>query len=126
MQQESLHFIPSRVEGLSSVREAAVFPDRLEFLTDDGWVVFPLEDLAQWPRPRILRRLLSRYWRPSWLPVGERNWFNAPSERFFRFYSSPRIVVYMPDEQGVEYHETIFRRIQEVLRLGGFATKDLG
>jgi hypothetical protein len=124
---DCLRFAPSRVEGLPDVTEVAIHPDRLELLSAGEWVVFRLEDIAEWPGPRWLRRLLSRLgWRPRWLPVGERDWFHASPDRFIRFFTSPRIVVYMPDETGVEYPYTVFRRAQQVMSRGGFSTWDLG
>jgi hypothetical protein len=50
-----------------------------------------------------------------------------PSERFFRFCTRPRIVVYMPDEaRETNYGSTLFRRVQDVMLEGGFHTWDLG
>jgi len=109
------------------VTEVAIYPDRLELLSAGRWLVYRLENIAAWPRPRWLWRLLVRLGcRPRWLPVGERDWFHAPSERFLRFFSSPPAVVYMPDEAGVKYPDTVFRRAQEVMFRGGFSTWDLG
>jgi hypothetical protein len=123
-----LRFIPSRVEGLPGVTEAAVYPDRLELLSGGRWVSFPFADIARWPRPAWLWRRLARLgWRPRWLPVGQRDWFHPPSERFFRFYTQPPIVVYMADEPwDTDYGSTLFRRVQDVMLEGGFNTWDLG
>ena len=119
---EPLRFVPSRVDGPPSVTEVAAFPDRLELLSEGRWGVIRLDDIAEWPRPRWLWRLR----RPRFLPVGERNWFRDPPDRFFRFFTKPLITVYMPDEKGVEYGATCFRRLQDVLAEGGFTTHDLG
>jgi hypothetical protein len=127
MADDSLRFVPSRVEGLPAVDEVAVFPDRLELLSAGKWVVIRLADIAEWPRPPRVRRLLARLgWRPEWLTVADRDWFHAPPDRFFRFFTTPPLVVYMPDEAGVGYGETVFRRLQEVIGRGGFNTFDLG
>ena len=92
-------FVPSRVEGLPDVTEVIVYPDRLEVISEGALLTFHFVDIARWPWPGPLWRLLFRQgWRPRWLPVGERDWFHPPSERFFRFYTTPRIVVFMPDE----------------------------
>ncbi len=125
---ECLRFVPSRVEGLPDVTEVAVYHDRLELLSAERWVSFQFADLAVWPRPAFLRKWLARLGlRPRWLPVGERDWFHPPSERFFRFYTRPRIVVYMPDEPvETNYGDTLFRRVQDVMLEGGFNTWDLG
>ena len=125
--EDWLWFVPSRVEGLPDVTEVGVYPDRLELLSAGNWVIFRLEAIAEWPRPRMLWRLLYRLgWRPRWLPVGERDWFHDPPNRFFRFFTSPPVVVYMPDEAGVDYWKTVFRRAQTVMLKGGFHTWDLG
>jgi hypothetical protein len=85
-------------------------------------VTIRLDDVAEWPRPRWLWRL----GRPRFLRVGERHWFHDPPDRFFRFFTTPPITVYMPDESGVEYEATVFRRLQDVIAAGGFTTHDLG
>jgi hypothetical protein len=123
---DCLRFTPSRVEGLPDVTEVAVYPDRLEILSGGRRLVYRLADIARWPRPRWLWRLLARFGWRGWLPVGERDRFHAPPERFIRFFTSPPVVVYMPDETGVDYPNTVFRRVQEVLSRGGFSTWDLG
>ncbi len=104
-----------------------MFPDRLELLSAGEWVVIRLADIAKWPRPWWFWRGMTRFgWRPNWLPVADRDWFHAPPDRFFRFYATPPVVVYMPDEAGVGYAETCFRRLQMVIGIGGFGTFDLG
>jgi hypothetical protein len=127
-QGRALRFVPTRVDGLPDVREVAIFPDRLELLSAGEWIIDPFVEMARWPRPAPLWRWLSRrgWWR-GWLPVGERDWFHPPSTRFFRFYTKPRIVIFMPDEPiETNYGDTLFRRVQDVMLEGGFATWDLG
>ena len=123
-----LRFTPSRVEGLADVTEVAVFPDRLELCAAGRWVSFRLDDIAEWPRPVWLRRTMARLgYPPAWLPVGKRDWFHPPAERFFRFFTEPPITVYMPDEPPeTPYPQTLFRRVQDVLQAGGYSTWDLG
>ncbi len=124
----SVQFVPSRVDGLADVTEVAVYPDRLELVSEGRQISVRLTDIAAWPRPAFLWRRLARLgWRPSWLPVGERDWFHPPSKRYFRFYTQPPIVIYLPDEPAeTDYGSTLFRRIQAVLLEGGFNTWDLG
>jgi hypothetical protein len=126
--EEGLRFIPTRVEGLPEVTEAAVFPDRLELCSAGKWVCFRFVEMVEWPHPAWLWRLLARFgWRRRSMLVGERDWFHPPSGRFFRFFTSPRIVVYMPDEAAeTNYGSTWFRRVQDVMERGGFTTWDLG
>ena len=64
---------------------------------------------------------------PRWLPVGEHDGCLPSSARFFRFYTWPPIVVYMPDElPDSSDANTLFNRVQDVIREGGFSTWDLG
>jgi hypothetical protein len=111
------------------VTAAVVFPDRLELLSNENWVVIPFLDIARWHRFGWLYRRLARLGlgvrgRPS---VADRDWFHAPPRRFFRFFTEPLITVYMPDESAeTSYGQTIFRRVQDVIAAGGFNTFDLG
>jgi hypothetical protein len=51
----------------------------------------------------------------------------AASSQFMRFYTQPRLVIYMPDEpEETNYGDTLFRRIQDVMLEGGFSLWDLG
>jgi hypothetical protein len=127
--EASLRFVPSAVDGLSSVSEAAVFPDRLELLSEGKWVVIRFRDIARWYRGGWLYRPLTSlgFRVRGWPSVADRDWFHPPAGRFFRFYSTPEITVYMPDEpREIGYGETMFRRVQNVIGLGGFGTFDLG
>ena len=56
--EDGLRFVPSAVEGLPAVTEAAVFPDRLELVSDGRRVVFRFLDIAQWHRRGWLYRHL--------------------------------------------------------------------
>jgi hypothetical protein len=128
MAEKCIRFVPSRVEGLPDVTEAAIYADRLELLSSGEWVVFRFFDIAKWPQPAWLWRLLSRYgWRPRWLPVADRDWFHPPRDRFFTFYTRPPVVVFLLDEdRNLTYAETLFRRVQDVMLDGGFNSYDLG
>lgn len=126
---EPLRFVPSRVEGLPDVTEIAVSPDRLELKSAGEWVVRPFASMVKWPRPAWLWQALFRLgWRRRWgLAVADRDWFHRPPDRFFSFYTTPPLVVYMPNDEITEgYAETTFVRIQMVMRSGGFASNDLG
>jgi hypothetical protein len=129
MAEDSLQFIPSAVEGLPSVTEAAVFPDRLELLSEDKWIVIRFRDIARWYSGGWLYHSLARlgFRVRGWPSVADRDWFHPPARRFFRFYTTPPVTVYLPDEpQELGYGDTMFRRVQNVLRQGGFSTFDLG
>jgi hypothetical protein len=126
--EESLRFVPSNVEGLASVTEVAVFSDRLELLSGGKWVAIRFLDIARWYRNGWLYGPLARLGLVRGDPVvADRDWFHPPSGRFFRFFSEPPITVYMPDEPvDLDYGETMFLRVQNVIRSGGFGTFDLG
>jgi hypothetical protein len=122
-----IRFVPSGVEGLPDVAEVIVRPDRLEVLSQGHWLCFRLADIARWPRPTWLWRALYRLgWRPRWLPVADRDWFQRPPERFFSFYTKPRLVVRMPVDEPPERGRSTFLRAQQALWAGGFHTFDLG
>jgi hypothetical protein len=124
-----LRFVPSAVEGLPHVTEAAVFPDRLELRSGEKWRTIRFLDFARWRRRGWLYRPLARLgWGVhGWPAVADRDWFHPPSGRFFRFYTSPPVTVYLPDEPAkTSYGQTLFRRVQEVMAKGGFSSCDLG
>jgi hypothetical protein len=126
--KECLRFVPSRVEGLPDVTEVVVRPDRLELLSAGRWVRFRFARIARWPRPAWLWRALHFLrWRRRRLPVvADRDWFHRPPERFFAFYTQPRLVVYMPFDEPTGPHQSHFRQAQVVMASGGFHTFDLG
>ncbi len=122
-----LRFVPSRAEGLPDVREVVVFSDRLEVNTAGEWVTFLFVDMARWPKPTAFWRWMYRCGRPpKWLPVGERDWFHEPPNRFFRFFTDPPLILYMPVDEPEGYSEGNFSRAQRVMQRGGFQTWDLG
>jgi hypothetical protein len=126
--EQGLRLVPSRVEGLPKLTEVVVFPDRVELCSAGEWLSFPFAEMAEWPRPAWFWRLLSRLgWRRRFLAVGERDWFHPAADRLFRFFTSPRVVVYMPDELAeTSYGDTWFRQVRDVMLQGGFNTWDLG
>ena len=123
-----LRFVPSRVEGWPAITEVAIYPDRFELNSAGRWTSVRYWNIAQWPRPRWFWQALARLGRkPRWLPIGGRDWCREPTERYFRFFTAPRLVVYMPaEEPNTMYGETLFRRIQDVIAAGGYSTWDLG
>jgi hypothetical protein len=122
-----LRFAPSRVEGLENVEEVVCHPDRLEVLAAGTSITIRFADIARWPNPRWLSRAVHRLgWKRPWLPVADRDWFHPPRDRFFRFYTKPPIVVYMPVDDPYPRDESTFGHLQEVLAAGGFSTFDLG
>jgi hypothetical protein len=125
----SLRFVPSAVEGLPDVSEVTIFPNRLELLSAGKPIVIRFLDIARWDRHGRLYRALVRLGMGvrGYPSVADRDWFHPPARRFFRFYTVPPVTVYMVEEPPeVTYGETMFRRVQGVIALGGFATYDLG
>ena len=124
---EGLRFVPSRVDGLPNVTEAVIHRDRLELLTDATWMAYPFAEMTesswcgkQWRR---LRQLMG--WRTGAQYIGERDYCHPPAERFFRFFTKPRITVYLVDESVEGYAATFFFRVSSTIQDGGFATYDL-
>jgi hypothetical protein len=127
--EESGRFVPSAVEGLPAVTEVAIFSDQIELLSEGSWTVIPFLDIAHWFHWGWLYRPLARWgWGIyGWPAVADRDWFHPPQGKFFRFYSKPAITVFMPDEPlELDYSETMFRRVQNVIMKDGFTTFDLG
>jgi hypothetical protein len=124
---DCLRFVPSRVEGLPDVTEVAIWPDRLEARSAGRLVVVRFADIARWPRPARVRRLLAwAGWRPGIALVADRDYFHAPPDRFLRFYTDPPLVVCMPVDEPWNADVGCFRRAQRVMGAGGFCTSDLG
>ncbi len=98
--EDNLRFVPSAVEGLPTVTEAAVYPDRLELPSAGKWVVIRFRDIARWYTGSWLYRPLARlgFRVRGWPSVADRDWFHPPAGRYFRFYAKPEITVYMPYE----------------------------
>jgi hypothetical protein len=127
--QDGLRFVPTDVEGLPGVTEVAVFPDRLEFLSEGNWVTVHLLDVARWYRRGWLYRPLAHLgfgvW--GWPSVADRMWYPRPGVSFFEFYTKPKIVVHVPYyPTDVGHMDTVFQRVKRVLATGGFSTFDLG
>lgn len=124
---EPVHFVPSRVEGIAELESVTVFPDRLEFGGSGGARSVRFVDIAEWPWPKAIRRALFRLgFKPRWLPVADRDWFRDPAERYFTFYTEPRLRLFMPVDERPERDGSTFARIERVIQSGGFATCDLG
>ena len=124
---ENLQFTPSRVEGLPNVKSVIVKPDRIALLSEGQWIEMSFDTMAEWPKPKWLWKLKEKFGkRPAWLPVGERDWFHPPADRFFRFFTQPPLVIYMPTDETEEFGASHFLAIQAVMAKGGYATWDLG
>lgn len=128
MSDDQVQFVPSRVEGASQVTSVTVYPDRIELASAADVVKHRFADIASWPKPPFLWRLFySLGMKPRWLPVADRDWFHAPPDRFFLFYTKPMLKVFMPyEDNGKTYESSCFRRVQQVMGQGGFSTFDLG
>ena len=121
-----VRFAPSRVLGMARVEEVAVWPDRLEVRTAAGWRAFPFAGIAAPQEPgwvaALKRRTGGRPFRPH---VAELVYVREPyAESFFRFYTEPRLTVYMPAGGPALAPDSVFWRVQEVLRRGGYAADD--
>ncbi len=128
--ETNVRFVPSAVGvGWDNVTEIVVRPDRLILHAGSEVSTIQFVEIARWYRHGWIYRSLARLGGPVWGAafVADRDWFHAPSGRFFRFYTDPPLKVFMPDEPvGTPYHESLFLQIQQVIAAGGFATLDLG
>lgn len=129
MEAETLTFRPSRVEGVDNVESITVYPERLELTRPEGTLSFRFKDMKmRWYRFGWLYSLLHKlgfgiHGEPL---VADRDWFHEPPERFFQFYTSPPITVYMPEDDGDTPAESTFPLVKAVMAKGGFFTSDLG
>jgi hypothetical protein len=98
----------------------------MELHRDGRPVTVRFSDIAKWPRPRWLSWLGKRLGRRSWLPVADRDFFHAPHDRFFRFYTNPPPADYMPNADCYARDASCFGALQAVLAAGGFDAFDLG
>jgi hypothetical protein len=107
------------------VTEVLVYPARLELWTGGRRVVVRLADVARWPRPALARRLLARVGcRPREVLVADSHFAVPPADRSFRFYTDPALTVYMPADEPVGLAGSCFARVREVMRAGGFHTRE--
>jgi hypothetical protein len=126
---DGLRFVPAEVEGLPSVTEVVVYPDRLTLLSEGKWLVVRLLKIARWDRRGWLYRPLAwlgfGVW--GWPSVADRLWRPRPGMSLLWFYTTPRLVIHVPYyPTDVGYTDTVFVRIKMILGEGGFSTFDLG
>ena len=107
----AVRFVPSAVEGREDVREVIITPTRVELRGDAGWTRHEFASFARGARV------------PGAAPlVGERDYFRPPARRFFRFYTTPSLTIYMPDEPD----GATFSAIRSTIHAGAYWTFDLG
>jgi hypothetical protein len=122
-----IEFVPTKCEGIADVSKVEVYSDRMVIIAQGGEIELFYSSLAKWPKPVFLSKLLTKIWIwPSFLPVADRDWFNAPGKRYFEFYTSPRIKLYVPDTEEMGYGDSIFFKVREVIENGKYSTFDLG
>ena len=122
-----VEFAPVAVEGVSGVTSCRITPETV-VLGDGGTELrrVQLESIARYPSPVAWWKLIHRLGfsrRPR--PVGERDWCLPEGKQFFRFFTDPPLVIYLPAQPDASYGETLFARIRETLWRGGFCTDDL-
>jgi hypothetical protein len=105
----AVDFRPSRVEGVADVQEVRVTRNRLELLSAGKWLTFPFLSFAP-----------GREIGSGRVPVGELHFAKSHyPDSHFVFYTTPRIAIYMPTEGPTAYPDSVFWRVQEVIRNGG-------
>jgi hypothetical protein len=122
-----VRFCPSRAEGLPDVRGVVVHPDRLEVNTAGSWLTFPFSRIGRRQESRVVSLVKRLAGRAPWpVMVADRDWFHAPRDRFFLWYTDPPLRTCMPEDEPADRASSYFLRIQTVLTKGGYATYDLG
>jgi hypothetical protein len=125
--QKTITITPSRVEGVEGVERVSLFPDRLELIGGGGRRTILFRDIAKPQEPRWWSTIKKLFGRVPWPQlVADRDWFHKPRDRFFVFYTDPKIKIYMPVDEVEDHSESCFSRMQDVIRTGGYATFDLG
>lgn len=121
-----VRFTPSKVEGLRDVSEVAVWPDRLEVRTSIRWSTYAFSTFAEPCEPRVvgrLRHLLGL--RRCAGRVAESSFSRHRYEdSYVTFLTQPRLRVYMPPGGPTGYPDSLFWRIEQTIRRGGFAVSD--
>lgn len=126
---EQLRFVPTKVKGRPDVTEVIVYPNRLELYSDGQWVTIRFTEIVHWFKYAWFYRLQMRlgFGLRGWPCVADRDWFKPQGERYFRFFSSPPLEIYLPGESDdVDYADSLFYQIQAVISRGRFSTSDLG
>ena len=119
-----VRFVPAEVEGVTSVSEVVVFPDRLVLERPVGTITYVLRDFAR-PQENLVVRVVKRLFRMKpypWL-VGDREW--CTDRRYVRFFTNPPVKVYTPPDHDMEYGDTYIAKINAVLDKGGYMTFDM-
>jgi len=120
-------FIPSRVDWTGAVYEVTVWPFRLDVETPDGTQEFSFQRIGKIQESGIMRFMRWLGGAKPWgMLVADRDWFQAPPDRYFRFYTDPPMTVYMPEDDTLNYEESVFFRVQAVILAGGYESYDVG
>lgn len=115
-EQANVEFRPSRVEGADGVVLVTVSPRDLRLFTADTVRVVQFADIARQSRPAGRS-----------LCIADRDWFHAPPDRFFRFYTTSPLTVFMPLDDAQDWESSCFARIEGIIHSDGlFTTADLG
>src|SRR3954454_9246626 len=124
-EERGVRFVPSRVDGVSGVREVAVFADRLEMLGGRGWVSVPFADIARHPiePPTIFERLfrVDRYRPPV---IGIRFSKERYTDSHIRVLTEPPITLYMPADGPTQFPDSTFAQILQRTRAGDYGYRD--
>jgi hypothetical protein len=124
---QSVRFVPSRIEGdWGMVHEVVVLPNELQILADGDCVKIRFSTIGKRQEPMVLsslKRLVGI--EPFRRVVGQRDWCRPPADRFFLWYTTPRLKTYMPTNEARDYGRSLFPQIHQILDAGGFTTFDL-
>jgi len=121
-EERGVRFVPSRVDGVSGVREVAVFPDRLEVLGDRGWVAVPFADFAQGAEKRGFFTRNPKLGRVGAILYSTEKY----ADSHIRFLTDPPITIYMPADGPTQFPNSVFWRIQRTITAGRYEVIDSG
>lgn len=102
-------FRPSRVEGVENAGDVCISREAIEIISAGKRLTFPFLAFAR-----------GREISSGRVPVGELHFSKSSyPDPHFVFYTTPRIVVFMPSDGPQTYPHSHFWRVQAVLRDGG-------
>jgi len=121
-----VEIVPLRSAGIDSVRSVRFDDQALTVDADAQTFVFHYADIAEWPFPAALRRLMWRIgWRKGAAAVGERWWHTDPQFARIEFFTTPRLTIWMPADGHLPYGNSPWVQIQRRLGASDFFTWDM-
>lgn len=122
MSEAVVEFRPSRVEGVPDVVLVRVSAREVRLISAETERVVRFADIVEQPEGRFVFGIRRRP-----MCIADRDWFHAPPDRFFRFYTTPPLTISMPVDDAQDWESSCFARIESIIHAEGrFTTADLG